>query len=156
MNSTRNGVMKILFAIVLLIVLVLGSGCGSTDTQRDENSLRSAIGMGDIEYIRILGCFDGLDEITLTESSEFSFLDEYIYQGEYSGELHKLLMFPFTKRTFVYLASGERIHLYILNTGEIVFWEMLDEGVLGHLTVFSSGDPEIIWNLIDRCTCDDG
>jgi hypothetical protein len=149
---------KFLYSIVILIVLVLGGGCGSADTPLDENSLRGVIGAGNIEYIRVLGCFDGrYGEITLTESSDFSFLHEYIYQGEYSGELHELFLFPFTKRAYVYIANGERIHLYILNTGEIVFREMLDGSALGHLSVFSSGKyPEIIWNLIDRCTCDDG
>jgi hypothetical protein len=147
---------KFLFAIVVLVVFALGSGCGSADATLDENSLRGAIGAGEIEYIRVLGCFDGHGEMTLAESSDFSFLDEYIYQGEYSGELHELFLFPFTKRAYVYIANGERAHFYILNTGEIVFRETLNEGALGHLSVFSSGEqPEIIWNLIDRCTCDD-
>ncbi|MCL2202643.1 MAG: hypothetical protein FWB88_01695 [Defluviitaleaceae bacterium] len=146
---------KLLFAVVILIILAVGSGCGSVDTSYNANALRGAIGAGDIAYIRIHGCFDGLGEITFTKESDFSFLDEYIYQGEYSGELHALFLFPFTKRAYVYLANGERRQFYILNTGEIVFREMLDAGVLGQLTVFSSGEyPETIWNLIDRCTCE--
>lgn len=111
---------KGLCLLLCFVTIFAFSACGDT-TKEPENSLLSdlQISRDDIDYVLIPS--EQMQEIKITNQNDFSFLFDYVYEGEFPGDrLHELYLFPAARSLTICCGEDNNIKITVLEDGSIV------------------------------------
>ena len=109
---------KVLCLFLCVMTMFAFSACSN------ENGLLSdlQISKDAIDYILVMN--DQGQEVKITNQSDYAFLFNYTYQGEFPGDrLHELFLFPKARTLTICCGTDTKVTITLLEDGSIVTGE---------------------------------